>query len=135
MILLHIIGLVTYEASVFVAYWIILRLQLSFLLIMQVRKILKAEGHSIKNRILIFIEMFLSHFLAHYLGMLITILLLQLLNLRIFVYLYLVIYIVELVTFWAYRRVQMRPSNIRNAHEYGTTLGILAAAATKAFLL
>jgi hypothetical protein len=134
-ILFHIIGLVAYELASCVAYWIILRFQLSFLLMLYVRKVVSAEGSSVRNRILIFLEMFLTHFLARYLGMLTAILILELCELRVFTYLYIVVYLAELVTFLAYRHTQVRPANIRNAHEYGTTLGIVAAAATKTFLL
>jgi len=134
-VLFHIIGLVAYELVSCVVYWIVLRLRISFLLMMQVRKVVSAEGPSISNRILIFLEMFLTHFLARYLGMLSSVLILEICDLRVFTYLYLVVYVAELLTFWAYRHWQMRPAIIRNAHEYGTTLGIVAAAATKTFLL
>ncbi len=134
-ILFQIIGLVAYELASCVAYWIFLRFRLSFLLMLQVRRVIKAESSSVRNRILIFLEMFLTHFLARYLGLLTSVLILELCDQRVFKYLYLVVYLAELLTFWAYRYWQMRPASIRNAHEYGTTFGIVAAAATKTFLL
>ena len=134
-VLFNIIGLVAYELASCAVYWIVLRFQLLSRLMLQVRRVVKAEGSSASNRILIFLEMFSTHFFARYLGMLAAILIFRLSGLRVFMYLYLVAYFAELVTFWAYRRVQVRPAIVRNAHEYGTALGIIAAAVTKTVLL